>query len=199
MVNKEEVIKLLDGWNGGEIDIFLDIAEKDESGLLMMAYLEGCETKEEIKDYVINEALPPKSNSKQKSLFFEHRMRCNTCGNIFCYTDSDIKSNKTQSILAGISAIGAFASAFSGTRYDMYEQNKNLNAQTAKIKDFSRCPQCNSTNITEITDNESSTQKETPQTSISSADELKKFKELLDSGVITQEEFDAKKKQLLGL
>ncbi len=34
---------------------------------------------------------------------------------------------------------------------------------------------------------------------ISSADELKKFKELLDSGIITQEEFDAKKKQLLGL
>ena len=32
-----------------------------------------------------------------------------------------------------------------------------------------------------------------------SADELKKFKELLDMGVITQEEFDAKKKQLLGL
>lgn len=33
----------------------------------------------------------------------------------------------------------------------------------------------------------------------SDADELKKFKELLDSGIITQEEFDAKKKQLLGL
>ena len=32
-----------------------------------------------------------------------------------------------------------------------------------------------------------------------SADELKKFKELLDSGIISQEEFDAKKKQLLGL
>lgn len=31
------------------------------------------------------------------------------------------------------------------------------------------------------------------------ADELKKYKELLDSGVITQEEFDQKKKQLLGL
>ena len=31
------------------------------------------------------------------------------------------------------------------------------------------------------------------------ADELKKYKELLDGGVITQEEFDAKKKQLLGL
>ena len=33
----------------------------------------------------------------------------------------------------------------------------------------------------------------------SNADELKKYKDLLDSGVITQEEFDAKKKQLLGL
>ncbi|MBE6686511.1 MAG: SHOCT domain-containing protein [Ruminococcaceae bacterium] len=33
----------------------------------------------------------------------------------------------------------------------------------------------------------------------SNAEELKKFKELLDSGIITQEEFDAKKKQLLGL
>lgn len=33
----------------------------------------------------------------------------------------------------------------------------------------------------------------------SEADELKKFKELLDTGVITQEEFDTKKKELLGL
>ena len=40
------------------------------------------------------------------------------------------------------------------------------------------------------------TKQEIPQ---SNADELKKYKELLDGGVITQEEFDAKKKQLLGL
>lgn len=33
----------------------------------------------------------------------------------------------------------------------------------------------------------------------SSADELKKYKELLDNGIISQEEFDAKKKQLLDL
>ena len=30
-------------------------------------------------------------------------------------------------------------------------------------------------------------------------DTLKKYKDLLDSGIITQEEFDAKKKQVLGL
>ena len=34
---------------------------------------------------------------------------------------------------------------------------------------------------------------------ISNADELKKYKDLLDSGAITQEEFDEKKKQLLNL
>ena len=34
---------------------------------------------------------------------------------------------------------------------------------------------------------------------VSPAEELKKFKELLELGVITQEEFDTKKKQLLGL
>ena len=33
----------------------------------------------------------------------------------------------------------------------------------------------------------------------SDVDELKKYKELLDNGIISQEEFDAKKKQLLGL
>lgn len=34
---------------------------------------------------------------------------------------------------------------------------------------------------------------------VSAADEIIKFKNLLDMGIITQEEFDAKKKQLLGL
>lgn len=39
----------------------------------------------------------------------------------------------------------------------------------------------------------------TKSTTLSTADELKKYKELLDNSVISQEEFDAKKKQLLGL
>lgn len=36
-------------------------------------------------------------------------------------------------------------------------------------------------------------------TTISPADELLKFKQLLDAGIITQQEFDEKKKQILGL
>lgn len=39
----------------------------------------------------------------------------------------------------------------------------------------------------------------TMQSTLSPAEELKRFKSLLDDGTITQEEFDAKKKQILGL
>lgn len=38
-----------------------------------------------------------------------------------------------------------------------------------------------------------------PSSNNSAADEIRKYKELLDDGIITQEEFDIKKKQLLGL
>ena len=42
-------------------------------------------------------------------------------------------------------------------------------------------------------------QKKLSNNATSSADEIAKFKKLLDDGIITQEEFEAKKKQLLGL
>lgn len=41
--------------------------------------------------------------------------------------------------------------------------------------------------------------KESQAQATDTADEIAKFKKLLDDGTITQEEFDAKKKQLLGL
>lgn len=46
---------------------------------------------------------------------------------------------------------------------------------------------------------EASKPKETPQQQSSAADEILKLKQLLDVGAITQEEFEAKKKELLGL
>ncbi|TYC86368.1 SHOCT domain-containing protein [Acetobacterium wieringae] len=38
-----------------------------------------------------------------------------------------------------------------------------------------------------------------PSATLSAAEEIKQFKELMDAGIITAEEFEAKKKQLLGL
>lgn len=42
-------------------------------------------------------------------------------------------------------------------------------------------------------------QNTTSSTGISAIDEIREYKKLLDEGIITQEEFDAKKKQLMGL
>lgn len=46
-------------------------------------------------------------------------------------------------------------------------------------------------------DSKSSTPRSKQKAQLSSADEIMKFKQLLDAGAITQEEYDAKKKQLL--
>lgn len=67
------------------------------------------------------------------------------------------------------------------------------NEQIAEIADYIK------EKIDEIKRQKSAPQATTVVQQASAADELKKFKELLDMGVITQEEFDAKKKQLLGL
>ena len=51
----------------------------------------------------------------------------------------------------------------------------------------------------QISQGNTNSHEQTPVGGTSNADELKKYKELLDCGVISQEEFEAKKKQILGL
>ncbi len=50
-----------------------------------------------------------------------------------------------------------------------------------------------------IIEKKKAAQHKSDNSNIGNADELKKYKDLLDSGVISQNEFDAKKKQILGL
>ena len=45
----------------------------------------------------------------------------------------------------------------------------------------------------------SQSKKHTTAAGISGADEIKKYKELMEQGIITEEEFNAKKKQILGI
>ena len=149
----------------------------------------------------------PKANYTKKENPYEteskeYRLRCNVCGKIYCFTKSDLERNIKNAKSAKWSAVSSAANAIGGTSYDMYEQNKMANAAVNRIVDYSRCPNCNSTDITRLTDEEFqklNAQNTQPQAPVSGADELMKFKNLLDMGVITQEEFDAKKKQLLGL
>lgn len=133
----------------------------------------------------------------------EFRMHCNVCGHIYCYKLSDLESNEQKLKQAKREATASIMNGLAGTSYHMYEQKKAMERSLDGIVDYSKCPKCNSTDIKELTEEEFKAlqTKNNASTSpaLSSADELKKFKELLDMGVITQEEFNEKKKQLLGL
>lgn len=84
----------------------------------------------------------------------EYRKICNVCHNIWCYTDNDIKENTKNAAVGALASIGSIASAIGGTRYDMYEMNKVSNSATNKIKDFNRCPYCNSADISDLSEEE---------------------------------------------
>ena len=102
--------------------------------------------------------------------------------------------------MGALTALGGLASALGGgTIFHTHHLQGQADRYTDKIIDYNRCPACHSNNISEIEDGEVMQTNSTPIPATSAADELKKFKELLDMGIITQEEFDAKKKQLLGL
>lgn len=132
----------------------------------------------------------------------EYIMQCQICGQVFRYTNTDLERNKQIKKEAEklqnqalIDSIG-FNTILSSI--DSQRAENKLNT----MRDYFSCPKCKSTKLKRISEEELNQIKENKNAStstVSSADELKKFKELLDIGVITQEEFDAKKKQLLGL
>lgn len=132
----------------------------------------------------------------------ETRVKCDTCGHTYCYTQADLDENKRNADAAVRSSTLSVLNAFGGTQLGTHANMAQAERAVDKIVDFSKCPKCNSRSIRKLSKEEWEKEKAAqtaPATSTSAADELKKFKELLDSGVITQEEFDAKKKQLLGL
>ena len=129
----------------------------------------------------------------------EFRMRCNVCGKVFCYTMDDLRQNIANANSAKRSAAMGVLSAIGGTELGMHANMNASDKYLNRIVDYSKCPSCHSSNVSLIEDGEEATLSPAVTTTPSAADELKKFKELLDMGVITQEEFDAKKKQLLGL
>lgn len=130
----------------------------------------------------------------------EYRKKCNVCGHIFCYTGQDIQNNKLHAKLAQINADAAFVETIAGSIIAAGQDEAAAERQHNKIVDYSKCPKCNSKDLSDATDEEiNEAANGNNNSSVSAADELKKFKDLLDMGVISQEEFEAKKKQLLGL
>ncbi len=84
----------------------------------------------------------------------EYRKVCKVCGKIYCYNDSDIKSNNWNSFASVLGSVASIANAFEGNRYDMYETGKMADRANSKITDFSKCPFCGSRDIRDLTDDE---------------------------------------------
>ena len=132
----------------------------------------------------------------------EVKMKCNVCGKIYCYTQKDIEENLRNAKRAMVSSVGALANAIGGTQIGYYGSSTETDRALGKIIDYSRCPSCNSSNVSQITEEEFvavSTKAENSSNNVSAADEILKYKNLLDMGIITEEEFEFKKRELLGL
>lgn len=132
----------------------------------------------------------------------EIRKKCNVCGHVFCYNAADLARNQANAQQARLSAIAGTANALNGSVTASAVQTHNAATVMNQIIDFNKCPHCGSTDIVKLSADEYEAElkkKEGAAATLSAADEIKKFKELLDLGIISQEEFDAKKRQLLGL
>lgn len=129
-------------------------------------------------------------------------MQCDFCKHVFHYTKSDLlederteKAAYRQKTMGELTSIGLSIHAGNS---EVHRANEKL----ANIPDRNKCPKCGGEKLTRLFEEEAKAEikkQNNPMQAVSSADELKKFKELLDMGIITQEEFDQKKKQLLGL
>ncbi len=96
----------------------------------------------------------------------------------------DLPINKISSIGQGIFKSLSIATSSGVIRFWLLENREEVFATISKL-------------LSELQNHSSPT---VVQNAVQSdAAELKQYKELLDSGIITQEEFDAKKKQLLNL
>lgn len=133
----------------------------------------------------------------------EIRKKCNVCGNVFCYNPVDLDNNRKKQNQAMWSAVGSLGGAMSGHYAAAAVNQSNTNQAMSSIVDYNKCPQCGSMDLRVISkeelllemNNNRVQQSIAPQVSV--ADELRKFKELLEIDAITLEEYNAKKAQLL--
>lgn len=104
-----------------------------------------------------------------------------------------IKSVQVQQTFIQFGVLGD-RNASSGTSGAYYDENSIILKNREQLNEALKIKKYIENCISE----KKSSEKETAN-SISAADEILKFKQLLDIGAITEEEFEAKKKQLLGL
>ena len=128
----------------------------------------------------------------------EYRMKCKVCNTIFCYTQEDLEQNKGNQLSKNILTLSVLLNAATGKEYSMHEADKAASRVESKIKNFDRCPNCGSKEIEDISlvEEKTNNTKEITQNNI---EQLKMLKEMFDTNLISQEEYERKKKDILGL
>ena len=94
----------------------------------------------------------------------EYRMKCDVCGNIFCYTDEDLKKNEDNAKMARINALGGVFSAMGGTPMQTHHMTGQANLHSSKIVDYTQCPHCHSRSISVYTGDD--TEKVSPSVAV---------------------------------
>ena len=184
-------------------------------GIIQVVFKDGTSGKKVFELYYnhgdrakVNEALKymqkfVTEENKEKPMPYVIRRRCKLCGAVYSFTQADLERNIQYIKESQRAAVHSLTEVIGGTTMGSTLSSMKSEAARDKVVDYDRCPKCGSPEVANITDEEFKQMQEASAKSsanaVSSADELKKFKELLDMGVISQEEFEAKKKQLLGL
>ncbi len=115
----------------------------------------------------------------------EKRVKCNTCGHLYCYNGADLEQNSHNAKMATLNSVGAMANAIGGAQLGAHAQNSSAQRYLDKIVDYSRCPKCNSSDVRILSAEEYEKEKAIPTAPnncgafVSAADELKNSKSCL--------------------
>lgn len=155
-----------------------------------------------------------RAHSLDNALNHEIRMRCEICGERFCYTINDIRAQQKQLAALALSLGGSLIAGLAGNGVWYMANSMNYHQVASSVKDYARCPHCQSKSLALIDDEPEDTfavsakdekalnsakQPHEKRDTMSEIEQVIKFKELFDAGILTEDEFTAKKKQILGI
>ena len=175
-----------------------NICFKDKNTRIIPYCSEQEREAQEAADFINN-----RTKSKKLRVNGQYIRHCKSCDKVYFFNDDDIKRNKGNQLMAAGNALSSLG------RLGSIKGNQHLaiaNSRLDAIVDFEKCPYCKSRD-TEVFNEEDynrhqrqiNAQKSSRLQPQDPIEEVKRYKELLDQGIITQEEFETKKKKLLEL
>ena len=165
-------------WHGGERKMLYDLLDNDENIERLIGGTFRADTNRLHQHRGVTVATSKRVIFLDKGMFGSTEVQEMLYGSIEAITYS------TGMFYAGVQITGRGRSSF---RIEDIPEKKS-------VQPFVSCVRIHM----EAVSNPANPTGEQPQHAVSVADEIEKFGRLLESGILTQEEFDAKKKQLLG-